>query len=602
MFNKLSKRIIAMMLVVAMLVTGAMPVFAADTTNSACTNGHTSIYAEEEPAFCDQHGYKEGYICAVCGATISGREVIPALGHNIIQVPAKNPTYTSVGWYDYEKCTRCAYSTYVEIPAFESASVADFETFIMNLAILEEIANEYAAMYPGKDPVSLVIKYIRTGVDKYNSGSWGIMAGYEDEDFAKTIAMLEDEWNAEYTDPADMLSVSSLKNLEYFYLPNGDYVDMGHIFGTLDISYTNIKSQNHADVGGWAGDLVDLLTYVDANGVPAGATFEETVAYISENYLGYDDEAVSGFGTQDIQGDLDAVYLFDRITEADYQVGTLLEIFLTYFTEELTDEARADYFLKNRLNGVSIRSDVRDAVYYAYTGNKMIATLEDTEDFNSTDLSDLRKACCYSFADYLCKLGGDYVESTENPYLTPFSSESTILAPGITQTIKQATSADGKQMVYYLATADITRDDVNVYVNYKNNDPSQWGMQTVLSQANAAQNKYGNPESEHYIENYNVIASVNGSGFNMGTGEPSGLLVMNGKDIEKHKKTITNQDFLVFLKTAQPLSVQPMNTTKFTKTRLQRVLQDLAQHLLLTVKSVSTKQPTTIQHVQAVPQ
>ena len=55
-------------------------------------------------------------------------------------------------------------------------------------------------------------------------------------------------------------------------------------------------------------------------------------------------------------------------------------------------------------------------------------------------------------------------------------------------------------------------------------------MQRVLDQANAAQNKYGNPESESYITNYNVIASINGAGYNMQTGEPGGLLVMNGKE------------------------------------------------------------------------
>ena len=40
----------------------------------------------------------------------------------------------------------------------------------------------------------------------------------------------------------------------------------------------------------------------------------------------------------------------------------------------------------------------------AYTGNKVIATLEGTREFINDDISDMRRACCYAFADYLCKL------------------------------------------------------------------------------------------------------------------------------------------------------------------------------------------------------
>ena len=41
----------------------------------------------------------------------------------------------------------------------------------------------------------LVIKYIRTGVERYNSGSWNIMAGYEDEGFAKFVMQYEEAQN-----------------------------------------------------------------------------------------------------------------------------------------------------------------------------------------------------------------------------------------------------------------------------------------------------------------------------------------------------------------------------------------------------------------------
>ena len=58
-------------------------------------------------------------------------------------------------------------------------------------------------------------------------------------------------------------------------------------------------------------------------------------------------------------------------------------------------------------------------------------------------------------ACHICRRAGDFVEVTDNPYYSNFSTSTSILAPGVTQEINYATSTDGKQMVYYLATADI---------------------------------------------------------------------------------------------------------------------------------------------------
>ncbi len=489
--------------------------------------GHTEVVDEGIPAFCTQDGYTDGSHCSVCQTVIVEQEVIPALGHNITYVEAKAPTYTSVGWEAYEDCSRCAYTTYVEIPKLEAPTTTDFATFMENLAILEELANSYASEVPGKDPVNLIIKYIRTGVEDYNEGSWGIMAGYEDSGFAEYVARIEDEYNS--MSGTVVISVSALKNIELFELPNGDLVDFGHMFGAFDITYHNKASANHADVAGWAGDIVDLIEFSDYGGVEG--TLDELMSQVAESYFLKDNpDEVGGFNQQDVYADLDSVYLMQTLIGSVYENGYITQLFEEYFTEELSLVTRADYFLKNRLGGASTRADVRNAVYNAYTGNKLITTLESTREFNTQDITTLRKACCYVFADYICKLAGDYVEVTENPYFTVFSSQTSTLAPGVIQSIRQATTADNKQMVYYTATADLSRDDVHIYANYRNNNPSEWGMQTVLAQATAAQNKYGDPESEHYIENYNVIASINGDGFNMSTGEPGGLLVMDGKE------------------------------------------------------------------------
>ena len=453
--------------------------------------------------------------------------------------------------------------------AEDEPCITRYDEFILNLYLLEEVANIYVAEVDDTaDIYDLIIKYIRTGVDRYNSGSWGIMAGYENVDFANFVAELEGPLSEEIGIELNLLG---LKNLKHFDIPNGDIIDFGHMFGTMDITYNNKGSVAHADVGGWAGDIVDLMSAGDLGEV--SGTIEEMVAELSENYLCKNLDEIVGangsFSLTDMYGDLDAYYIMDNLPD-EYEYYIFTETVEGYFTEELDDAFRAEYLLKNRLGTTGTREAIRETVYNEYLNNKVVATLEATREFNTKDRISLRKAACYTFADYLCELAGDYVEKSDKSYLTVFDTEYSTLAPGITQELKYATSADGKQMAYYIATADITRDDVNLYANYKDNDPTSWGMQTVLEQANAAQNKYGDPASDSYIENYNVIASTNGAGFNITTGQPGGLLVMGG--IEYHP--INSNGFFGILDdgTAVIASTEEYNTIY-----KDRVMEGIAQ-------------------------
>ena len=247
--------------------------------------------------------------------------------------------------------------------------VNDYESFMLDLYFLELIANEYVAyVNPAADPLDLVIKYIRTGVERYNSGSWGIMAGYEDTDFAAFVAAVEEENNSAATSEDEKIYISALKNINDFKLPNGDLVDFGHMFGTMDITYHNDGSENHADVGGWAGDLVDLLEISDIKGV--SGKLEEMTEDIRKNYLGKDFSPDAGFDLQDIYGDRDAYYIMNTLSSSEYQVGMLYTAISEYFTESLDDADRAKFLLENRLGTTGTRAQIREAVYNAYTSNR----------------------------------------------------------------------------------------------------------------------------------------------------------------------------------------------------------------------------------------
>lgn len=89
----------------------------------ACTN---DVDLPESHKFC------EWYVSAEVTCTENGEErrdcttcrhyetrVIEAVGHNIEQHEAKEPTHLEVGYEAYEYCTNCDYTTKVEIPMIE---------------------------------------------------------------------------------------------------------------------------------------------------------------------------------------------------------------------------------------------------------------------------------------------------------------------------------------------------------------------------------------------------------------------------------------------------------------------------------------------------
>ena len=533
----------------------------------------------EIPATCTTPGHKAG--ATYCLNCDYDEDPIPALDHSWMHRDAKKATYSAIGWnahdycllckatktleeYEEDSCEFCGENPegYIEIPMVAVQSNKTYEELVTNLYYLEMMAGEYAKENPGTDPLGLVLNYMRTGVSNYTSGSWAIMAGPENKDFLKYVQEAEDAINSN-PDIDVWVNVSGLKKLNSVFNDHGEYnvyqpsskvrVLSGHFFGTMDMTYYNKGSQNHADVGGWVGDLTDLLSTSDEYGVPANLTLDEKVEYIRKNYLFKTDVSGSAgsFGNADLYADLEGYYFANELITNGYEPGDLTALMREFYQPGLTLADRVSYLLDNRLDGLSTRKDLRTAVYNAYTSNKLIATLEGTRNFNATgnELAELRKAVCYAFADEMCRIAGDYVEDLTNPRFTVFDTDTKILAPGVSQQINYATNADGNQIVYYVATADVGRDDVGLWVNYYDRDPGtpenpQWRNNSVPSSAQNAQDRYGDPASEDYIENFNVIASTNAGGYDMSdVATPGGLMVMNG--IEWHPQSGTAGFFAI---------------------------------------------------------
>lgn len=494
----------------------------------------------------------------------------------------------------------------VIMPILDEPYIADYATFLANLKLLEGYAESFISVNTGyTDPVLLVINYIRTGVAKYTEDEWVTLAGEEITAFTDYVAT---------QDALTGNTVRALRNVENFITPDGEWVEFNHMFGTMNILYlAQSIFKGSGDLGGWAGDICDLVNILVVKGL-TGNSIDELVATISANHLFVESDilGVSSFGKLDYYGDIDAMYF---VTKLKSEGGKLSQWMESYFTPTLTESDRAAFFLNTRFNGKLTKATVRAAIYNTYSADTMIRILEskrginknndiDGDDIPDCNHADIRIAACYAFADYVFALAdGLLVEAPEepegftvtwlnydgsvleldenvqagempsydgatpekapvdkyvyifdgwtpeisavtnhviytavytesilsNPYYTVTASESSTLAPGILQTIETARTADNKQIVYYLATVDVNRSDVNIHANYNNNDPSKgWGMQKVTDQIAAAVKRHTDPTSPLYVENYNPIVGVNADFFNMTNGAPSGALVMEG--------------------------------------------------------------------------
>ena len=399
-----------------------------------------------------------------------------------------------------------------ETGSVPSDPISSYSDFIKSLTELETYAREYADEHAGEDPNALVINFIRCGVEKYTSGTWTTFCGEEKTAFTTFVAEKDVE---------NATEASRLRKLETFTLPNGDRVEFAHMFGCMDMAY-HTGNQNTADLGSWVGDLCDLVQLAHNGGV--SGTVEQMAEEIRTNnskYFLYDDPHSHSFGRQDLYADLDAYYILRNLSGS----GSISAVMKKYFTRNLTDKNRAVYFIEHRLGGASTRAEIRMKVYEIYQGNEGAHTLEGTYLPDGVN-ADVRQACCYAFADYLYETAKG---SLENSYYTLISTEKSNPAPGVTQEIKTAVTQDNKQIVYYIAKADITRSDISVHANYNNNDGTSWGMSRVSDQMKAAEKRHSDPEDEeHYTPNYSAVIGVNADFYNMSTGVPSGPLVMEG--------------------------------------------------------------------------
>ena len=78
-------------------------------------DNHDLIHHEAKAATCTEPGWEAYDTCSRCDYTTYVE--LTNGGHSLTHHAAKAPTCTEVGWEAYDTCSRCDYTTYVELPA-----------------------------------------------------------------------------------------------------------------------------------------------------------------------------------------------------------------------------------------------------------------------------------------------------------------------------------------------------------------------------------------------------------------------------------------------------------------------------------------------------
>ena len=121
-----------------------------------------------------------------------------------------------------------------------------------------------------------------------------------------------------------------------------------------------------------------------------------------------------------------------------------------------------------------------------------------------------------------------------NSKLSLVQDKQSTLASGVTQNIYTVYDKNGKQVKMFAATIDMSVDTVKLFTSYQNMDNTAYGMSKLTEQV-AAFDKKATAGDPYY--HGTVVAGINASYYNMTTGKPSGVFVMNGNDVTGGEKS-----------------------------------------------------------------
>lgn len=143
-------RLLALVLVIALMASLVVPGFAVDASEGCQCNPNTRKGKKVSTVAptCSDYGY-DVYVCNKCGKQYTQNLKLPTYDHDLVYVDAKPATCTEDGWDAYEYCLNCDYSTYeaipstghtpVEVPAYDPDCENDGHTMVVYCGVCFEV-------------------------------------------------------------------------------------------------------------------------------------------------------------------------------------------------------------------------------------------------------------------------------------------------------------------------------------------------------------------------------------------------------------------------------------------------------------------------------
>lgn len=154
---------------------------------------------------------------------------------------------------------------------------------------LEKAAKKYKKKHPKTEDSAnqLIVQYIRTGKDAYNTNLWILLAGKVNKKFVLYV----NRWYPE---------LKSLQSTEKMKDPYGEgEIDFIHFIASLGVLMKqSVYSQELCDLVTWKGDCIELAQEVYLSGIDSEHITRETITKMGENS--------SRFNHADYLADIDA--------------------------------------------------------------------------------------------------------------------------------------------------------------------------------------------------------------------------------------------------------------------------------------------------------
>lgn len=287
----------------------------------------------------------------------------------------------------------------------------EFNLAVEKIAKLEELAGKWIAdtAYSTYTARQLAVMYIRTTPSKsYTTAEWNGLAGTIPADFV-TYVSNNKTFTSVYGTVQDVTTLRTLTSLT----PNGttEEIDFIHLMAVINMydegitpsgtySYvypTYYDKTDIADLGGWAGDLVDLITYIkDETGDYA------TLLNKAKEAMG---SSTSGFGTDDYYADLDASNIWNNYLKGkstslanalkEYYKDSYKTRATTFKTNEGMTSITVDQLKSRLLENELINAD--DSLFLMFGINGLMQT----RGISTSTHADHIKAACEAFLIYL---------------------------------------------------------------------------------------------------------------------------------------------------------------------------------------------------------